>query len=146
MAGLWESVGHFHPVLIHFPIALVFVALAAEFLLVLKKEARFGEAARFSVTAAAWISIPVAIAGFALASGTTFTEEEMGTFAIHRIAGIITPVLIFLAAGMDASARRSGQVWELFLYRVFLVLAAVSVAVAGAHGGKLVWGDGYFGF
>jgi len=145
-ARAWELAGHLHPFLVHFPVALVFLSVAAEVLLVVRKEARFGDAGRFMIAAAAWISIPAAIAGFALASGQTFTDEEVRIFAIHRIAGITTPVLIFLAAGMAASARRSGQIWELFLFRIFLALAVVSVAIAGVQGGQLVWGDGYFGF
>ena len=146
VSAVWEFVGHYHPVLVHFPIALVFLTVVAEVLLVVKKEARFGDAARFMIASAAWISIATAITGFAHASGWTFGEEEARTFAIHRIAGIVTPVLIVLAAGMAASARRSGQIWELFLYRVFLALAAASVAIAAAEGGELVWGEGYFGF
>jgi uncharacterized membrane protein len=140
MGVLWQTIGRFHPVLVHFPLALVGLAVVAEGLLVVRKEPQFGDAARFMMTAAAWMGVPAAIAGFALSGAVTFEGDELHAFAIHRIAGIATPVLIVLAAGMAAGSRRSGQVWELFLYRIFLVLAAASAAVAGAKGGELVWG------
>ena len=35
------------------------------------------------------------------------------------------------------SARRTGQIWELMLYRVFLAAAVAAVVVAGIKGGEL---------
>jgi hypothetical protein len=67
-------------------------------------------------------------------------KPTSSTFAIHRIAGIATPVLAFLAAGLAAGVRRSGQIWELFLFRVVLVIAAAAAAIAAHHGGDLVYG------
>ena len=36
--AVWEFAGNYHPFLVHFPIALVFLAVVAEVLLVVKKE------------------------------------------------------------------------------------------------------------
>ena len=141
----WSNwLGRFHPALIHFPIALLLVAVVAEALCVVRRDGRYADAARFMVTAAAWISIPAAATGFFRADSLTFTASEQHLFAIHRIAGIATPVLIFLCAGLSAGVRRSGQIWELWLYRGLLVIAAAAAVVAGHYGGEIVFGSGFF--
>ena len=135
-----EFIGHLHPFLVHFPVALVLCAAGAEGAFVARREPRWGYGARTMILLAAWISLPTAAAGFAAASGETFTGEMARAFSIHRIAGISTPVLTMLAAGLAEGSRRSGQIWELFLYRIVLVLAVISVIVAGVEGGELVHG------
>ena len=143
---MWDAVGRLHPFFVHFPVALILTAFFTEVLAVARRDERLGDAARVMITAAAWISIPAAVAGFARVSGAHLGPELHSTFAVHRIAGIATPVLSFLAAGLVAGVRRSGQIWELFLYRAVLLLAAMAAAVAGHHGGELVYGVGFFPF
>jgi uncharacterized membrane protein len=138
-----DAVGRFHPLLVHFPIALVVTALVAEVLYALRKNQDFGTAALFLITAAAWTSVPAFLAGFAAAAGAAFDSDLAGALVVHRFAGVAAPMLAFIAAGMGHSTRRSGQVWEQMVYRAFLGLAAVAVGVAGLYGGRLVHGAGY---
>jgi uncharacterized membrane protein len=142
--GFWPSVGRLHPFLVHFPVALILSALVAEVLCVAKREWRYTEAARFMIVAAAWISVPAAIAGFARADSIVLDAAQQELFGVHRVAGIATPVLAFLAAGLAEGSRRSGQIWELYLYRAVLALAAAGAAVAGYFGGEIVYGPGSF--
>jgi uncharacterized membrane protein len=144
--GFWDAVGRLHPFLVHFPVALVLFAALAEILAVVRRDARMSDAARFMITGAAWVAVPAAIAGFARADAISIPPALAGAFAVHRIAGIATPVLAFLAAGLAAGVRRSGQIWELFLYRAVLMLAAVCAALAGHFGGEIVFGAGFFPF
>jgi uncharacterized membrane protein len=139
-----EFAGRFHPFLVHFPVALILTAVVAEVLFALRGGQHFAAAALFLVTAAAWTSLPAFLAGFAAAAGQVFEGDLARVFAVHRIVGVTTPMLAFLAAGMGHSTRRTGQVWEQILYRIFLVLAAASVAVSGAYGGLLVHGRHFF--
>lgn len=137
---VWKLFGSYHPLLVHFPVALIIAASVAETLLIIKRNPDYGAAARFCVAAAAWVSIPAALAGFAIASSHSFEGAAATYFSIHRIAGITTPVLAFLAWAMGEGSRRSGQVWEQWLYRVFLLVALISVIVAGLAGGELAHG------
>lgn len=141
---MWDALGRLHPFFVHFPVALILTAFAVEVCAVARRDERLGDAARIMITAAAWCAIPAAVAGFARVGGAHLGPELHATFAVHRIAGIATPVLAFLAAGLVAGVRRSGQIWELFLYRAVLLLAAIAAAVAGHHGGELVYGVGFF--
>ena len=136
--------GRLHPALVHFPIALILVAAVAELLCVARKDGRYADAARFMVTAAAWISLPAAATGFLRAGNITMDATEQHLFVVHRIAGIATPVLIFLCAGLGEGVRRSGQIWELMLYRAVLLMSAVSAVIAGYYGGEIVFGAGFF--
>jgi uncharacterized membrane protein len=148
MAGAptgWQDwLGRLHPGLVHFPIALIVVALAAEVCCIASREGRFADTARFLVNIAAWVSIPVAATGFLRAGSMTMDAAQHHVFTIHRIFGIATPVLAFLCAGLAAGVRRSGQIWELMFYRVVLVITAVSAVVAGLYGGEMVYGAGFF--
>jgi uncharacterized membrane protein len=138
VSGVIETLGRCHPALVHFPVALVVTAMLAELMFIGKKVARYTEAARFMLAAAALASIPTAVAGFAAAAGEVFPAGLQSAFTIHRIAGIAVPVLIVLAYALCEGARRSGQVWEQGLYRFFLYLATAVVLVAGYFGGLLV--------
>jgi uncharacterized membrane protein len=137
---VWQFAGRLHPALVHFPVALVLVALVAEILCITRRDGRYADVARFLIVAAAWMSIPSAITGFIRADATELDAAQQQLFAVHRVAGIATPVLVFLCAGLGEGVRRSGQIWELILYRVVLVLAAASTAVAGFYGGEIVFG------
>jgi uncharacterized membrane protein len=144
MTDMWDALGRLHPFLVHFPVALVLAAAATEAIAVVRRSERLGDAAYVMITAAAWLAVPAAVAGFARAESVIVEHELQRTFVVHRIAGVATPVLAFLAAGLAVGVRRSGQVWELFLYRLALLLAAVAAAVAGHHGGELVYGVDFF--
>lgn len=145
-SGFVGALARLHPFAVHFPVALIVSAAVAELMLVLTRNAYFGSASRFMINVGAWASAVACAAGFAAAWGETFGGDVAGAFATHRIAGIAVPVLAFVAAGLCEGTRRSGQVWELWLYRVFLLLAAVAVLIAGHRGGILVYGPEYFRF
>jgi uncharacterized membrane protein len=136
-----ESIGRLHPALVHFPVALVLTAAAAEALYMARREQRYGDAARFMIAAAAWLSVPSAVAGFAAAAGRTLDPAVEGAFSIHRVAGTALPILVFLVYGLGEGSRRSGQVWEQILYRLLLLAAAVCVVVAAYCGGLLQHGE-----
>jgi uncharacterized membrane protein len=142
--GWQDWLGRLHPALVHFPLALLIVAFVAEMCTVATRNGRYSDIARFLVNMAAWVAIPAAATGFCRADLITMDAAQRHAFAIHRVLGIASPVLSFLAAGLAAGVSRSGQIWELMLYRVVLAMAAVCVAVAGYYGGEIVFGAGFF--
>jgi uncharacterized membrane protein len=137
-----HELGQLHPALVHFPIALVSLAVVAEALYMARKRQWFGDAARFMIAAGAWMAAPAAAAGLAEASGEAYTGEAARAFSVHWVCGVAAAVLAFLAYGLGEATRRSGQVWEQALYRLFLLLAAVCVLFAAYFGGVLGHGHG----
>jgi len=143
-AGVVDMAGRLHPVLVHFPIALILTAFVAEMIFIARHDERFSTAARVMLHAGAWVGVVAALAGFARADAISMAPDVAHAFAIHRVAGIAAPVLAFLAAALGDGVRKSGQIWELFLYRIVLALAAAGVVVAGYYGGEIVYGAGFF--
>jgi len=143
-SGFLDAVGRWHPALVHFPLALLVAAGAAELLGIVRRDGNFGDTARFLVTAAAWTAVPAALAGFARAGAITIPPSAHDAFAIHRIAGIVVAVLAVLAASLAAGVRRSGQIWELFLFRIVLLVAVAFALTAAYYGGEIVYGAGFF--
>jgi uncharacterized membrane protein len=143
-SGVIDAAGRFHPALVHFPIALILAAFVAEMIFIARRDERFTNAARIMLHAGAWVGAAAALTGLARADSISMAPDVAHAFAVHRIAGIAAPVLAFLAAALGDGVRRSGQVWELFLFRIVLALAAVGVIVAGFYGGEIVYGTGFF--
>ena len=137
MTAVLDALGNFHPVLVHWPVALISAAAVAEAIYMAKKAEWFADAARFMISAGAWMAVPAVAAGFAAASGETFDGETARTFSIHWVGGVAVAVLAFLAWAMGEGSRRTGQVWEQALYRVLLFLAAAGVLVTGWFGGEI---------
>jgi len=128
-------IGRLHPVLIHFPIALVIVAVVAEAGATARVDQRWRTVAIANVRAGAAFALLAAIAGWSLAQ--TPGTETTTLLEWHRWMGTFATVLTLAAA--VASSRRPA-VADLWLFRISLFVAGALVAVTGHLGGVLVWG------
>jgi uncharacterized membrane protein len=129
-------IGHFHPLLVHFPIALVLIAAVAELVFLATPYPGWHMVAVANIRAGAAFAVASAGAGWILASSRIV--EASATLEWHRWlggAGAVAAVAAALAtAEIDRPPRR------LWLYRIALFWAAALVAVAGHFGALLVWG------
>jgi uncharacterized membrane protein len=130
-------IGRLHPVLIHFPIALVIVAVAAETAATATVDHRWRTVAIANVRAGAAFALVAAIAGWSLAQ-TTSTESTT-LLEWHRWLGTLGAGLTLAAAVATSRAGRRASV-DLWRFRVTLFAAGALVAVTGHLGGVLVWG------
>ena len=126
-AATWVS--HFHPMLVHFPIALLSVALLAELLAHFRRSAMLRGAATFCLTLGALASVPSATLGWVLAANTLHQGDELFS---HRWLGVSTAALSLLV--LWAGQRWPTQRWWM------LVALAVLVGATGHTGGVLVFG------
>jgi uncharacterized membrane protein len=128
--------GRLHPLLVHFPIALVLVAAVVELVSLTARCPEWHLVGVANIRAGAAFAVASACAGWILASSRIV--EASPTLEWHRWlggAGAIAAVAAALAtAEMDRAPRR------LWLYRIALFWAAALVAVAGHFGALLVWG------
>ena len=85
--------GHFHPLVVHFPIALLSVALLAEALALLLKKAELKIAATFCYTMGALSALPSSAFGWLLAASTSHRGDEL---MYHRWLGVSVAVLSLL--------------------------------------------------
>jgi uncharacterized membrane protein len=134
-------IGKFHPLLVHFPIALVLAAAGAELVALITARDVWRAIAVANVRAGAAIGVVTAIAGWLLAwsPGVDATPvlEWHRWLGMAGIAGALSAALF--SFGVRVPSRRA-----LFAYRLTLFSAAILVAIAGHLGGTLVWGAAWF--
>ena len=145
LAGAVQRIGRLHPMVVHFPIALLLAAALAEFLSVRKRSAEFAFAARFCLWTGALGAIVAASLGWADALGV---EESYSGFPLellgyHRWAGTLTALVATLALwACERANRRDDAKWRR-LHRGGLGLAVLLVTVAGHLGASLIFGWDY---
>jgi uncharacterized membrane protein len=133
-----ERAGRFHPLLVHFPVALLLAALGAQILGALRGRERYEAAARFCLAVGAAGAVVAAALGWASAASSSYPSAAQQDLFLHRWVGTATAVAAVVAW---VTVRRAGP-----LHRSLVVLAAVGVAVAGYYGGNLIYGpDHLFG-
>jgi len=133
-------IGKFHPLIVHFPIALVLAAAAAELGLIATLRPAWRTVAVTNIRAGAALGVVTAITGwlFAASQGVdaTMSLEWHRWLGMAGVAGAIGAAL--LSFGLHAASRRAA-----FGYRVTLFVTALLVAITGHLGGTLVWGGGF---
>jgi len=139
-ASPWlHLVGRLHPLIVHFPIALLLAAGLAE-LLELRRPARGGEGssvARFCLLLGALGATAAAGAGWVNAAVEGHGRSVAHLIEQHRWAGVSVAVLSW--ATLAAARSNAGGA----LYRGGLALTCALVAVTGHLGASLVWGEDY---
>jgi len=131
------QLGHFHPLLVHFPIALVLTAAAAEAAAVVWPTHPWHVVSVLNVRAGAAFGALTAIAGWFFVS--TAAIDLTPLLEWHRWIGIAGAV-ISSAAALLSSTRSDRSPRSVGAYRLALFAAAVLVGIAGHLGGTLVWG------
>jgi uncharacterized membrane protein len=135
-------IGTFHPLLVHFPIALVLAAAAAELVVIATPRKAWRTVAVANIRAGAAMGVVTAITGWLFALSPLV--DAATSLEWHRwvgmagAAGAIGAAL--LSSRLHVSPQRSA-----FAYRVTLFVTALLVAITGHLGGTLVWGAGFLG-
>ncbi|MFD2934113.1 DUF1549 domain-containing protein [Spirosoma flavum] len=130
---LWQFLGRLHPLLVHFPVGLLCVALLLEVIGWYRKSTEW----RAGITAILWIGTISSVVAASLGLLLVNQEEYGGdTVTIHQWSGLATVLL----AISTVVALRSGR---MALYRSFLFLTVFGVSLAGHYGALLTHGDDY---
>lgn len=134
------SLSHIHPMLVHFPIALVVFGFVADFAsLILKKEACLSKAGFYLLLGGTLSAL------FALLTGVFFTSEMSGSAGevqeTHEMFAWITLGILALTSLMRIFilVRNRGNTNLKWLAFFLYALAAISVSLTGFYGGTLVY-------
>ena len=157
---IFVSLGRFHPVIVHFPIALILCAALAEFLFLLTGSTVFANSARVMVALGAAGSVAAAALGWLAALDAKYPADLMVILERHRWVGAGASLLAVLAAACSELSRLGGDRQPiskqpeigvspraqrlLWSYRVLLFASAAAVALTGYLGGSLVYGPEHF--
>ncbi len=142
--GVVALLGKFHPVVVHFPIALILVAALLELVAVLRHLAPYGGSARLLLRLGALSALVAMAFGFARASGDEQAGGLLDVFEWHRLLGVLTVVISVGALAVGERFCRGGFPRMGILYRGLVFGAAALVGVTGHLGGTLVFGLNYF--
>ncbi|MBX3239756.1 MAG: DUF1549 domain-containing protein [Chitinophagaceae bacterium] len=128
---LWTFLGRLHPMVVHFPIGLLVVALIME--MIGRKKKNYHDAIKTVVVIGTISSVLAVVMGLMLAQA----EDYGGIIKdIHQWTGIATMVL----AGITTYAyMRMSRQLQVFL----LTITVVGVTVAGHYGASLTHGEDY---
>jgi uncharacterized membrane protein/mono/diheme cytochrome c family protein len=136
-----DLVGRLHPLMVHFPVALVVVAALVELWSAVRRHEGPSPFALTSVWFAAVFGVAAACSGWANAAyGGESTSVDL---FLHRWGGVAVAGVLVALAITGTNAARAGHAGWSGLWRMGLVLCAGMVAVVGHFGGNLVHGEGY---
>jgi len=123
----------FHPVVIHFPIALFIFGLFLEFVGLWKKIPALAVAAHWNLTGAL-VSLAI-VAPTGIAAWLIGEHKLEGNMLIHLLLAISSLVLMSVTL---VARKKLGN--ESKVYWTILILAAVIVGLTGHFGGQMVYG------
>jgi uncharacterized membrane protein/mono/diheme cytochrome c family protein len=130
---LWQISGRLHPLVVHFPISLLWVGLLLECIAWRKKSDQFQSA----IGVILWVGTTTAALavglGFILINQDDYTGS---TITIHQWSGIVTAIL----SGLTLYAFISKETKS---YRLLLFLTVLGVSFAGHYGAMLTHGEDY---
>ncbi len=132
LPALLSFFGRFHPMLLHFPLVLLLVALLFEVYSL--KKPHWQEPAHFLLGAGAATAYVSALAGFLLSSNGSYAGQ---TFELHKWLGLATS---WLATGLFI-----GKSWlqQKKLYLPLFAFAALLLIITGHYGANLTHGEGF---
>ena len=136
----WLNVlGAFHPLIVHFPIALAIVAALAMLWNWIWQHDGFGEFAFHCTWIAALASVFVSASGWFFAESNGSASNEL---FLHRWFGIGSSAGLIALAFMTSLVRSDSWPGLLKISRFASLLVAAGIGVTAHFGGEMVWGEG----
>ena len=136
----WLNVlGAFHPLIIHFPIALAMIAVLAMLWNWIWQHDGFGDFAFHCTWIAALASVFVSASGWFFAESNSSASNEL---FLHRWFGIGSSAGLIALAFMTSLVRSDSWPGLLKISRFASLLVAASIGITAHFGGEMVWGEG----
>jgi uncharacterized membrane protein/mono/diheme cytochrome c family protein len=132
--------GRLHPMLVHFPIGILLVALLMELFTLGNFRHPLRSGIRFLVVLGAFSAVISAFMGLLLAENEGVTGS---TVDIHRIIGIASAGLSLLLLIFLRKCELAPSESAIKTYRILLFLTGIGIGVAGHFGAALTHGDDY---
>ncbi|MGJ1267540.1 c-type cytochrome domain-containing protein [Sphingobacterium spiritivorum] len=139
---LLSFTGRWHPVLVHLPIGMLFLAFLFAVFARFERYRYLSSAIPFSLLFGAGAAIVTCITGYLLSLDGGY---DTSVLSFHQWLGIAVAVLSFWTYALYRSARTDTGPWaKLVKYRFFFLITVVALLGATGHfGGTLTHGKGY---
>lgn len=136
----WVFLGRLHPMLVHFPVALILVAGFMELAKLRSFQSNLRTGTNWLIYIGAVSAVLAAGLGLFLANTGTYSGE---TFEWHQWSGISTAVFGAITALVLLQIMKHDKKGLIPIYRTSLLLTVLSIFMAGHFGGSLTHGQDY---
>lgn len=141
-SSFWLSqlFGRLHPMMVHFPIALLLVAAVMELFTLGNFRHSFRAGIRFLVTLGAISAVISAGMGWLLAENEGITGSSLD---LHRTVGMVSAGLSVFLLALLRKSELNPSTSSIKTYRLILFLTSIGIGVAGHFGASLTHGEDY---
>ncbi|REG82720.1 DUF1549 domain-containing protein [Algoriphagus antarcticus] len=137
---LWQFFGRLHPLIVHFPIALIVVAALMELFTFREFNSKIRPGIMILASIGAISAILAAPMGWLLATNEGTSGDLLD---LHKWIGIGTAILSLITLFFLSKIRRRPTSSQIKPFRATLFLTAICVSVAGHFGGSLTHGEDF---
>jgi uncharacterized membrane protein len=134
-----EVLAHLHPLVLHFPLALVIVGALAMLWNWFRGEEGVGDFAYHCIWIGAALAVVASVSGWFLAEGETGEKD----LEWHRWFAIGSTCALFVLAIIASLSRNDDRPGMLAATRLLTLVTAGGMAFTGHLGGNMKWGDGF---
>jgi uncharacterized membrane protein len=138
MAEILNPTNAFHPILVHFPIALFFTSLLFDALGMVRQDKALLVAGFYNLVFALFGALGSLVSGFIAMRRLQFPFE--GDTKSHVILAIATTVLMIIMYAIRVHRHEKMGTVARVVYLIVGMAGVVALAVAGHYGGKMVYG------
>lgn len=137
---LWQFLGRLHPMIVHFPIGLLIIALLLEILAVRNKSQAFRPAIHLLLGVGALTALVAVAFGWFLKTQDDYSGDLI---VVHQWSGVATATLASLSFYLHRLIVARNKVHLFRSYRTVLAITVVGITVAGHYGASLTHGDDF---
>jgi uncharacterized membrane protein len=131
----------FHPIVVHFTVALLMTALLFELLRLVTRKEMFGEVARWNMIFGGLAALVTFATGVLAESHVVIAGGAREIFERHETIGYITMILaVILLIWHIVPGRLYRRLYSLYL--VILMAVVISLSIGAYYGGRLVYDFG----
>ena len=135
---LWQFIGRLHPMIVHFPIVLLIIALVLELLVAWREQNELRPAINVLLITGATSAVLSVVLGWFLKTQDDYSGDLL---VIHQWSGIACAVFAIASVWMHRRVFSDGQLHLRTAYQSLLALTVVGVSVAGHYGASLTHGE-----
>ncbi|HEY9486781.1 MAG TPA: DUF1549 domain-containing protein [Chryseosolibacter sp.] len=137
---LWQFFGRLHPMIVHFPIVLLVIALLMELFTLKDANRTLRPAINLLLIIGAVSAVIAVVVGLVLKAQDDYSGDLL---VIHQWSGIACAILAAAAAWLHHIVFNQNKPHLLKTYRTVLIFSVCGVTVAGHYGASLTHGDDF---
>lgn len=137
---LWQFLGRLHPMIVHFPISLLVIALVLELFTISRKTQELRSAIHLLLVIGALSAIAAVVFGWLLKTQDAYSGNVL---VIHQWSGIATAVLAIATVLLHRLIILHNKKNLFKSYRAILISTVLGVTVAGHYGASLTHGTDF---